>query len=567
MGERHWIVQQIDGVRRMSLAEALAISPITASVLLARGVTTVEQGRNWLRHDLPGVSDAGLLPDAERALARLHCAVVRREHICFYGDYDVDGITATGIYASYFRSLGAQVSTYIPHRMREGYGLHGEALRRLRQRGVSVVVTSDCGTTSHREADEAIRLGLDLIVTDHHVPEATLPPVHALVNPNRTDSAYPFHGLCSAGLAYTLVRTYEETYRAGGIEPESLLDLVALATVADVVPLHGDNRRLVRAGLPLLTRGARCGIRALKQVAGVERECTTWTISFKLAPRINAAGRMAHADAALRLLTTEDDAEARQLAQQMDEWNRERQRLEEVATADAVAQVHGKPIPDALVVWSADWHVGVVGIVAARLTERFHRPAVVVAVDGRGLGKGSVRSVPGVDVCKALASCRELLDGFGGHPSAAGVTVRASRLPALQEKFAAAVGEAAEQQALIPKLYVDAEVGLHELNPRIVQELEGLHPFGAGNPEPTLVVRNLSVLRTQVVGNKHLRLLVQGRASAPMHGIVFRTGSLEAFGCSADRPVDLAFVPEINRWNGFERVELRIRDLKRSVSA
>lgn len=361
-----------------------------------------------------------------------------------------------------------------------------------------------------------------------------------------------------------MVQAYVSRYGAGQGEPNSLLDLVALATVADVVPLQDENRVYVREGLRLISRGDRPGVRALKLAAGVEQECTTGTLAFRLAPRINAAGRLAHAEAGVLLLTTESDAEARGLAEQLEGLNRERQRIEEATTTAALAAIDGEGVPAALVLWARHWHMGVVGIVAARLVEKYHRPAVVVAVDDQGIGKGSARSVPGFDLHAALAQCRDLLEGFGGHPSAAGLTVRESRLPELRERLVQIATGWSGGRPQAPVLHVDAEVDLTDVNFRVVRELDMLHPHGAGNPEPTLAVRGLVVQSARVVGNGHLKLTVRHRNSLPFDGIGFRLGPLADRGLTGDRQMDLAFVPELNRWNGRERVQLRIRDLRPS---
>ncbi|MBM4125134.1 MAG: single-stranded-DNA-specific exonuclease RecJ [Nitrospira sp.] len=564
MLKKQWVFREVDLTQRGMFAQSLSISPITASVLLSRGVATIEQARYWLAPQAASLHDPLQLPDLERAIDRLHRAVTTGERICFYGDYDVDGIAATSLYLTFFRSVGGNAVSYIPHRIHEGYGLNVQAIRRLRQEGVGLLVTSDCGSTAPREVELANSLGLDVIITDHHQLEAGLPPALAVINPYRADSSYPFRGLCSGGLAYKVVLAYQEKYGHADVSAESLLDLVALATVADVVPLKDENRFFVREGMALISRGARCGIKALKQVAGIDRDCTSGTVAFKLAPRINAAGRLAHAEAGVRLLTTESDAEAREIAEELERLNRERQRIEEATTNEALAAVRTSAVPAGLVLGARHWHLGVVGIVAARLVERYHRPAIVIAVNEQGIGKGSARSVPGFDLYEALSACRDLLEGFGGHPSAAGLTIQESRIPMLQDRFAEIAGGWVGTGSPLPQIHVDAEVNLHEVDQQLVRELGMLHPYGAGNPEPIFAVKNVAILNQRVVGERHLKLTVRHGRSQPFDSIGFRMGSLADLGLSADRAVDLAFVPEINRWNGLDRVQLRIRDLKAS---
>ncbi|HET7059529.1 MAG TPA: DHHA1 domain-containing protein, partial [Nitrospiraceae bacterium] len=312
-----------------------------------------------------------------------------------------------------------------------------------------------------------------------------------------------------------------------------------------------------------ISRGVRPGINALKLVAGVDRACTAETIAFRLAPRINAAGRLAHADLGVRLLTTESEADAHQIAGQLEQLNRERQAIEEDTVAEALTAVDSNMAPAALVVASRTWHLGVVGIVAARLVERYHRPAVVIAINEHGIGEGSARSVPGFDLYQALSECRDILKGYGGHPAAAGLTIEESRLPEFVERFQGVASRWGAQHGGDPLLHVDAEIKLMDVGPHAVRELDLLHPFGAGNPEPVFVVRNLTMLDVRVVGEGHLKLVVRQPGSTPFESIGFRLGELlTQRGLSSKASIDLAFMPELNRWNGFDRIQLRIKDLR-----
>jgi single-stranded-DNA-specific exonuclease len=560
MKSKLWVFREFDPFRRAALAQALSISSATASLLLARGVTTPQEATNWMSHHVP--HDPFLIPDMEPAVERLHRAVSAHEPVCFYGDYDVDGMSATALYVTFFSSLGANVRAYVPHRKREGYGLNAAAVQRLHDEGVSLLVTSDCGTTSHREITLARQLGMDVIVTDHHQTGEEMPPAVAVMNPHRTGARYPFLGLCSAGLAYKVVQAYQLRFGEAGVPLESLLDLVALATVADVVPLQDENRGFVRQGLAQISRGARCGIRALKQVAGVVRDCSPETIAFKLAPRLNAAGRLDHAMLGVQLLTTESPAEAQRLADRLEQLNRERQKIEADLMSEAVETVNDHELPPALVLASRRWHVGVVGIAAARLVERFHRPTIVIAIDEHGVGKGSARTIGGFDLYQGLAACQDLLDAFGGHPSAAGVTVQESRLDAFRARFEAIVADWTRGADTVPTLHVDAEVQLTEVTAQLIREIGVFHPFGAGNPEPTFAVKGLEVMDARTVGDKHLRMTVRQGRSIPFESIGFGMKSLLERGIPARTPVDLAFLPELNRWNGYDRIQLRIRDVR-----
>jgi len=564
MNPKRWVFRDIDPTRRAALAQALSISSATASLLLARGVTTVDEATAWMT---PGkLHDPFLIPDMEVSVDRLHRAVVEGERICFYGDYDVDGMSATSIYLSFFQGRGVNARMYVPNRMREGYGLNEGAVRTLADEGVRLLVTSDCGTTSHHEIKLANQLGIDVIVTDHHQTDDHMPPAVAVMNPHRRDARYPFTGLCSGGLAYKVALAYETKYGVGEVPADALIDLVALSTVADVAPLQDENRAFVREGLAQISRGARCGIRALKQVSGIMKACTAETIAFKLAPRLNAAGRLDDATKGVQLLTTESEAEAKRLAEELEQLNRARQRLEAGIMREAVDVVEGRELPGAIVLASRQWHVGVVGIVAARLVERFHRPAVVIAIDQQGVGKGSARTVPGFDLYEGLASCRDVLMAFGGHPSAAGVTVHETRLQEFSERFAAVASMWAQAVPSIPTLQVDSEVRLDEVTHRLLQEIGALHPFGAGNPEPMFAGKRVEIMNARVVGEKHLKVTLRQGRSLAFDAIGFGMKSLEAQGLSLKMPVDVAFTPELNHWNGYDRIQLRIRDMRPAVS-
>ncbi|MDH4080012.1 MAG: single-stranded-DNA-specific exonuclease RecJ [Nitrospira sp.] len=560
MQSKLWVIREVDPIQRGQLSRDLSISSATAALLLNRGVTNVDQANAWMSPIQ--THDPFLIPDMDRAVDRLHRAMRCHEQVCFYGDYDVDGMSATSIYLSFFRTLGAQVRAYVPHRLREGYGLNESAVRTLAKEGVTLLVTSDCGTTSHHEIRLANQLGLDVIVTDHHQTEADMPTALAVMNPHRQDAHYPFHGLCSGGLAYKVAQAYESKYGSGSVPLESLLDLVALATIADVVPLQDENRLFVREGLAQISRGARCGVRALKQVAGISRECTTETIAFKIGPRLNAAGRLDEAIKGVRLLTTESEREAHTLAEDLDRLNQARRDLEGVILEEALAQVESQQLSGGIVLYARGWHLGVVGIVAARIMERFHRPTVVIAVNNDGIGKGSARTVPGFDLYQALAGCRDLLVAFGGHPSAAGVTIQEAQLPAFADRFSTIAEKWARDTQNTPVLHVDSEVRLNEITLTLLREIGTLHPFGAGNPEPTFVVRDLNVLNARVVGEKHLKMTVRQGGSMPFDSIGFGMKSLEDRGLSRHRPIDVACTPELNHWNGYDRIQLRIRDIR-----
>ncbi len=562
---REWVILPSDPEVCRMLADALGLRDLTAAVLTARGRRTPEAARALLDGAEAAGPDPFLLAGMEQAVDRLHRAVQCRERVLVYGDYDVDGASATSLYLSFLKGLGLSADFYIPNRIKEGYGLNADAVRRIAASGAAVLITADCGTTSIDEIALAQSLGMDVIVTDHHLPGQTLPPALAILNPCRPDSGYPFAGLCSGGLAYKVASAYRAKYGSVESDPESHLDLVALATIADVAPLQDENRTMVRQGLRLLSRGARPGIRALKAAAGIDGACGVGTVGFTLAPRINAAGRLGDAADAVRLLLTEDDREAAELAGLLNRLNQERQRVEEGIVTEAMQAAEATP-RGPLVLASRGWHQGVVGIVAARLVERFHRPAVLIAVNDEGIGKGSARSVAGINVFEAIAQCRDSLDAFGGHAAAAGLTVREDRIPEFRARLADVLQGPLSSPASRPRLICDAEVEPRGLSPAAVRELGRLGPFGSGNPEPTLLLRNLRITSARIVGTNHLKLALTGRSGPRLDAIGFKMGSLESRGISRSEPIDVACALDVNAWNGTERVQLRLKDVRAGVN-
>ncbi len=557
-----WLVRSIEQKQVDALVQTLGLSPITATVLCGRGVVEPDQAKAWLSSLGGSTHDPFALPDMELAIDRLHLAIQRGEQICFYGDYDVDGISATSLHFLFWRGVGAKAEVYIPHRQEEGYGLHEGAIRKLAHAGVSLLLTADCGTNSHQEIEVARRLGIDVIVTDHHQLQSPMPETVAFINPYRPDSAYPFQGLCSGGLAYKVVEAYAQKYGAADVSVETFRDLVALSSIADLVPLRDENRVLVRDGLAQVSQGTRCGIRALTQGLGLTGACSASTIGFGVAPRLNAAGRLAHAELGVRLLTTDSEPVAFQLAQQLEQLNRQRRQIEEEMTREAITQVEAGEQPHAIVVGAEGWHSGVIGIVAARLVERYHRPAVVVAFDQHGIGKGSVRGVAGFDVCQALKQCQQDLVAFGGHPMAAGLTVRQEAFSVFRQKFWGVVDGSMDTKLRVPTLNVDAAVALSDIQFPLLRELEQLQPFGMGNPEPTFMSHGLSVLEKRVVGDNHLKLVVRQNGSVPLDSIGFRMGGLAKALDEGNGRIDAVFSPELNHWKGSSRIQLRLCDVR-----
>ncbi len=566
--EKRWVERPTDAGQTAILAAELGLMPLTARVLIHRGLSTPEVAHGFLHAKLKSLPDPDLLPDMEIAVARLEQALVRGERIAVHGDYDVDGITGTALLVESLRAFGAAVEYHIPSRMTDGYGLSGEAINRAAHAGCSVVLSVDCGVSAQVEADLANELGLDLIVTDHHQPPEQLPACFALVNPHLPGNRFPWPDLAGVGVAFFLLLSLRRRLRANGwfserSEPDLRqgLDLVALGTIAEMVPLGGVNRILVRFGLQLLDQGQRPGIAALKRVAEVTK-VTCGTVGFRLAPRLNAAGRVDDATLGVKLMLGAGDGPIVELAAHLDCCNRERQQLEELTLHEAIAAVEeGGSGKHSLVLAAEDWHPGVIGIVASRLVERYYRPTVMIAL-ADGAGKGSARSVHGFHLFAALGRAASSLDSFGGHAAAAGLSLKAERVDDFRHDFERIAAAELNADDLIPRLEYDGEVDLAELQMSAVVQLAELAPFGIGNPQPSFVCRNLEPISPQIVGEKHLRFKVSS-GGVQLGCIAF--GMADRFD-QLQGPIDLLFRPEINSFRGRDSVQLQVADFRASLA-
>jgi single-stranded-DNA-specific exonuclease len=544
---------------------------LVSRLLVNRGITDGDAASAFLRPTLAhGLRPPALVKDMTRAASRLADAVAAGERIAVYGDYDVDGITGAAQLVLFLRALGAEPMLHVAHRAREGYGLHADVLRALRSAGARVVVTADCGTADGEELALAGGIGLDVIVCDHHHAPHTRPPAYALLNPLQPGCEFPFKGLSGAGVVFYLLMGLRAELRARGHSQlpdlRPYLDLVALGTVADVVPLREENRVLVAHGLRAIDATARPGLRALKDAALVET-ASVRAIGYRLAPRLNAGGRLADAREAVEMLTTPSAEEARVLAARLEVHNAERRAIEERMTAEAVATVEetGGAARRTIVVAREGWHAGVVGIVAARLAERYHRPALVLAIDG-DTARGSGRSVRGVDLHAALAACSDLLDAFGGHRQAVGLSVRRDRVAVLAARFDAAIAERTGTADREPRLEIDADVPLRTLTPSLAGAIGALEPHGTGNPEPTFLVRAVEVDGVRTVGDParaHLKLRLR-QDSRTVTAIAFRARHLP-LRCGDH--LDAVVSPRLTRWQGVERLEVEVLDMRTARAA
>jgi single-stranded-DNA-specific exonuclease len=543
------------------------LHPIVVQVLYNRGLTNPDDVSAFLNNE-SHESNPFTIEGMNAAVTRLRQALRAGEPIVVYGDFDADGVTATALLVQTLRAFSDQVRPYIPHRVDEGYGLHKRVLTQLAHSGARVVVTVDCGVRSLEEVAHANQLGLDVIITDHHSAGPQLPDTLAVIDPKRTDSSYPFSELAGVGVAYKLAQALLLSHRQTpvvaqdvSLEEEDLLDLVALGTVADLVPLLGENRTLVHRGLACLNRMERPGIEALCRQAGLQPgKVDATAIGYALAPRLNAAGRMAHAKTAYELLDTTYPAEAEHLASKLGQLNRKRQQLT-LETQEQARQLALKEGDDASLLFAAspDFSAGIVGLAASRLVDEFYRPAVVVEIKKK-FSRGSARSIPEFHITEALDECADLLVQHGGHAAAAGFTVANDNLHELASRLRELASEQLADVELIPVISIDAEIELSQMSWDLKQELSRLEPCGYANPHPLFLSKNVRVVGHRAVGNdnNHLKLTLSDGWST-WDAIAFRQG--EWAGKLPDR-IDLVYHLEVNEWNGQRRLQLNVQDIR-----
>jgi single-stranded-DNA-specific exonuclease len=563
---KKWDIKTSVDADSENLSRTLGVGSIIARILIGRGVATFEEGMRFLSPALSAMIDPFQLKGMQPAVERVMRARKNGETVCIYGDYDVDGITGTALLVSFLRQAGLTCTYFIPNRFDDGYGLNEVALQKIFDSGASLIISVDCGITAVKEADFCRQAGVDLIILDHHTPGERIPEATAVVNPLQPGCSFPFKMLAGVGVAFNLLVALRSRMRQEGAfgadnEPDlrDWLDLVALGTIADVVPLVGQNRTYAFFGLQKLENSRRPGIAALKKVAGIVDTVSCGQVGFRLAPRLNAAGRMESAVPGVELLLGTNIEDCSMIADELDTANAERQTVERSIFEEAAAAVEAGgayPACRSIVLASREWHQGVIGIVASRLVERYHRPTILIAVDEQGGAKGSGRSIPGFHLLEALTACSGHLDRFGGHRYAAGVGLKPENIDRFAAAFEAAAGQILGDRELVPTLDIDADVRPAEVDLALAQELKRMEPFGAGNPEPTLMLRRVAVAERRIVGDGHLKL----RLSAG--GQIFNAIAFRQAECPTDGMLDIAFFPEANRWNNSTTLQLRIKAIR-----
>lgn len=558
MSRSRWQMPPSFSEAQLSRISRKSLSPLIDRLLYNRGITDPAQIESFLTADERLLNDPFLLPDMDKAIARIYRALLSGEAIAVYGDFDADGITATTLLVEGLSSLGGKAVPYIPHRTEEGYGINDAALMRLSQQGVSLVVTVDCGISAAPEVARAQQMGLDIVITDHHTVPPQIPPAIAVVNPKRADSRYPFPELAGVGVAFKLLQALSH-YLGKDNDMADLLDLVALGTVADMVSLLGENRYLVKRGIEMLHTTKRPGLRELARCAGVPLNgIDSEIISWVIAPRLNAAGRLDHAGIGYNLLSTSSSEEAQRLANLLERKNTERKRLTEEMLAKAREQIiaTGTDFP-LIMVGSEDFHSGVVGVAAGRLVDEFCRP-VIVLERGKQWSRGSARSIPNFDIIAALSDCSDLISRFGGHPMAAGFVVATENLDQLQQRLVQIASNQLASFDLRSVISIDAEVSLSSLRGDTFKILQQLAPFGRDNPDPIFIARDVKVEQHRSVGSagEHLKLKLRDDGVA-WNAIGFRMGRL--IGEVTPR-LDIVFNLGVDLWGGGETLQLNILD-------
>jgi single-stranded-DNA-specific exonuclease len=579
---KHWRIQPHDAARIIALERSAAVPAVVAQLLVCRGIHDAQTARDFLDAKLTSLRDPGELPGANDAADRIMAALGAGRRIVIYGDYDVDGMSGTALLYLCLRMLGADVSYYVPHRIDEGYGLNCDSLAALAQRGAQMLITVDCGASSVAEADRARELGLELVITDHHQLPDPLPAADCIVHPLLPGSVYPFAGLCGAGvafkLAWVLCQRASHSNKVGERMRNFLMQaigLVALGTVADVVPLVDENRVLVRHGLKSLRERPGMGIAALMKLTGADQQpaLSSEDIAFKLAPRLNAAGRLGQATLGIELLTTDSADRASALAAYLHELNGSRESLERSIYLAANKQATERFDPEgdsALVLADRGWHPGVIGIVASRLAEKFHRPVVLIAFDALGVkpGIGSARSVSGFNLHAALAACSDHLLSHGGHAAAAGLKIEESKLDSFRGQFCEQVACEIAPEARVAELRIDAEVPFSALTSASVADIERMAPFGHSNPRPLLCTSNVTLTEPPKRiggGERHLSLRLD-QHGVQLRAVAFGGGDWASDLAQVGGPIAVAFRPFVNHFRGRKSVELQVCDWQRSAA-
>lgn len=564
MLKKKWILKEFDKARVVEISKNFNISPLTAIILYNRGIREDGQIRDFLARDLSGMHDPFLMKDMDKAVERILLAKKNNEKITIYGDYDVDGITSIAILYKYLKNMGLEVGFYVPDRMVEGYGVNRDALDKIKADGTAVIITVDTGITAIEEADYAKSIGIDFIITDHHECKESIPDVYAAIDPKRKDCEYPFKSLAGVGVVFKLIQALDSSEPIENLMDE-YADLMCLGTVADISPLIDENRVIVTEGLKRFKTTKNIGLKALIDVSTNGKAITTSTIGYTIAPRINASGRLGCASTSVELFLTEDEEEAAKLADSLCHENTLRQQTEQKMFKEALEYIEQHPEikdDDILVIPHENWHHGIVGIVSSKITEKYYKPSILFAVDGDS-AKGSGRSIAGFNLFGALENCSGLLEKFGGHELAAGLTIKSGNIEAFRKKINEYSKGRIEDMTLVPTISLDAQIKVPYITIDTVHDINKLQPFGVNNPTPSFSVRNIKIHRISVMSEgKHLRMTLY-KDGKYLDTVGFGMGDYYSMFKEGDY-IDVAFALDINDYKGFQNVQLILKDMRKT---
>ena len=558
-----WEYYKIDEKKVKEIQEQYNVNSLLATILANRGIDNIKTYLQPTRYDFHNPYQ---MPDMEKAVVRILNAIENKEKIIIYGDYDVDGITSITVLKSFFKDLDTEVGEYIPNRLNEGYGLNKEAISKISEQGYNLMITVDCGITGIEEIEYAKSIGIETIVTDHHEPGDELPKAIAVIDCKRKDNEYPFRELAGVGVAFKLCQAISQKLNLDEKQYLKYLDIVALGTISDIVPLKDENRVITKLGLMLIKQTKNYGLASLLNMAGYKKIDST-AISFGVAPRINACGRMGCANEALELLLCNNFREASERARNISKYNNDRQELERIIFNDAIKQIEENKMQEknSIVLGGDGWHHGVVGIVASKITDLYYKPCLLICFENEdSIGNGSGRSIAGFDLHEALTECKDLLEGFGGHSMAVGLSIKKENLPKLCQRFEA-IANSAHLEEKYPTINIDSIINIDNINKEMIESLSSLEPLGEGNKMPIFAFKNLKIdsIRSLTEG-KHLKLILKSNNNTYVNAIGFNLGYLVDEYIIGDK-VDIAGCLEINTFNGADSVQINIKDIMKTV--
>lgn len=566
--QKRWVEWELENLAAVAeLQESLGIDKVLASLLVKRGINDYEEARNFFRPELKNLHDPYLMQDMAIAVSRINQAITTGEKILIYGDYDVDGTTSVALTFGFFKKLHSEIDFYIPDRYREGYGISTQGIDYAFENGFSLIIALDCGIKSVDKIDYANEKGIDFIICDHHLPGDQLPAAIAVLDPKRSDCDYPYKELSGCGIGFKLIQAYEINYGLPFEQVSSYLDLVAVSIASDIVPITGENRILAWYGLLKLNTDPCKGLLALMNISGRKENLTIMDVVFTIGPRINAAGRIDDAKHSVNLLIADDEAIALEKSQIINTKNTERKEHDSNITEQALAMIDGDPVlisRKTTVVYNADWHKGVIGIVASRLTEKYYRPTIVMT-NSNGYAAGSARSVAGFDLYEALCECSDLLIQFGGHKYAAGLTMKTENIPAFQQRFEEVVAASIPEELLVQAINIDAEIELKQIDAKFFRILKQFEPFGPQNMAPVFVSRNVYTYgAAAIVGSNHLKMCVHQDNQTYFNCIGFSLGEYLTL-INSGAPFDICYTIEENTWKEKKSIQLNIKGIRAAL--